>query len=32
MQMTELFSEEVAREGALTRRAVERVPEGRDDW
>ena len=32
MKLTELFSEELAREGALTARALERVPEGRDDW
>ena len=32
MKLTELFADEVVREGALTRRALERVPEGRDDW
>lgn len=32
MKLTELFSAEIEREGALTRRAIERVPEGRDDW
>jgi uncharacterized damage-inducible protein DinB len=32
MKLTELLAEELAREGALTRRALERVPEGRDDW
>ena len=32
MKLTELFAEEIVREGALTRRALERVPEGRDDW
>lgn len=32
MKLTELFSEELAREGVITRRAIERVPEGRDDW
>jgi uncharacterized damage-inducible protein DinB len=32
MKLTELFAEEIVREGALTRRALERVPEGRDEW
>jgi uncharacterized damage-inducible protein DinB len=32
MKLTDLFSEELAREGAITRRTLERVPEGRDDW
>lgn len=32
MKLTELFLEEVDREGPLTRRALERVPEGRNDW
>jgi uncharacterized damage-inducible protein DinB len=32
MTLAELFSEELEREGAITRRAIERVPEGRDDW
>jgi len=32
MKMTDLFAEEIAREGAITRRTLERVPEGRDDW
>jgi uncharacterized damage-inducible protein DinB len=32
MKLTELFSDEIAREGALTRRTIERIPEGRDDW
>lgn len=32
MNWTELFSEELAREGAITRRVLERVPEGREDW
>lgn len=32
MKLTELFSAELEREGAITRRALERVPEGRDDW
>lgn len=32
MTMTELFSTELAREAAATRRVLERVPEGRDDW
>ncbi|HJR57849.1 MAG TPA: DinB family protein [Vicinamibacterales bacterium] len=32
MKLNDLFSEELAREGVITRRALERVPEGRDDW
>ncbi len=32
MKLTELFTEELEREGAITRRTLERVPEGRDDW
>jgi len=32
MKLTELFLEELDREGPRTRRAVERVPAGRDDW
>src|SRR5688572_1620468 len=32
MKLTDLFSEELAREGAITRRVLERIPEGRDDW
>ena len=32
MKLTELFADEIVREGALTRRTLERVPEGRDDW
>ena len=32
MKLTDLFAEEIEREGALTRRTLERVPEGRDDW
>jgi uncharacterized damage-inducible protein DinB len=32
MKLTDLFSEELAREGAITRRTIERIPEGRDDW
>ena len=32
MQMTELFLAELERESAATRRVLERVPEGRDDW
>jgi uncharacterized damage-inducible protein DinB len=32
MKLTELFLGELSREAALTRRAIERVPEGRDDW
>jgi hypothetical protein len=30
--MTELFLGELEREGAATRRVLERVPEGRNDW
>ena len=32
MKLTELFAEELAREGAITRRTIERVPEGRGEW
>src|SRR5262249_7723955 len=32
MQLTELFSEELEREAIGTRHALERVPEGRDNW
>jgi uncharacterized damage-inducible protein DinB len=32
MQLTELFLGELEREGAATRRVLERVPEGRNDW
>lgn len=32
MTLTELFLDELQREAALTRRALERVPEGRNDW
>ena len=32
MKLTELFLGELEREAPLTRRALERVPEGRDDW
>jgi len=32
MTLTELFLAELDREGPRTRRAVERVPTGRDDW
>ncbi len=32
MQMTELFLAELEREAAATRRVLERVPEGRNDW
>jgi uncharacterized damage-inducible protein DinB len=32
MKVTELFLGELDREGPITRRALERVPEGRDDW
>jgi uncharacterized damage-inducible protein DinB len=32
MKLTELFSAELEREASGTRRVLERVPEGRDDW
>src|SRR5687767_9585897 len=32
MKLTELFLGELDREAAITRRALERVPEGRDEW
>jgi uncharacterized damage-inducible protein DinB len=32
MKMTELFAAQLEREAAVTRRVVERVPEGRPDW
>lgn len=32
MQMTDLFLAELEREAAATRRVLERVPEGRNDW
>ncbi|PYR75770.1 MAG: hypothetical protein DMF86_14365 [Acidobacteria bacterium] len=32
MKLTELFLTELDREAPRTRRALERVPEGRDDW
>jgi uncharacterized damage-inducible protein DinB len=32
MKMTDLFSAQLEREAILTRRAVEKVPEGRNDW
>lgn len=32
MKMTEMFAEQLEAEAAKTRRALERVPEGRDDW
>jgi uncharacterized damage-inducible protein DinB len=32
MKLTELFAGELDREAKITRRALERVPEGRDDW
>jgi uncharacterized damage-inducible protein DinB len=32
MKMTELFLAELERESASTRRVLERVPEGRNDW
>lgn len=32
MKLTELFLDELEKEAALTRRTLERVPEGRNDW
>jgi uncharacterized damage-inducible protein DinB len=32
MKLPELFLEELGREAKLTRRALEHVPEGKDDW
>ena len=32
MKLTQLFLDELVREAPRTRRAVERVPIGRDDW
>ena len=32
MKLTELFLGELDREGPLTRRVLERVPDGRNDW
>ena len=32
MNLTDLFADEIVREGALTRRTLERVPEGKADW
>jgi len=32
MKLTDLFLSELEREAPLTRRALERVPEGRNDW
>src|SRR5216117_2757421 len=32
MKLTQLFLDELDREASRTRRAVERVPSGRDDW
>lgn len=32
MKMSEWFAAQLEREGPKTRRALERVPEGRDDW
>jgi uncharacterized damage-inducible protein DinB len=32
MKLTDLFLQELEKEGAATRRAVERVPDGRSDW
>ena len=32
MKLTDLFLEELDREGPLIRRALEAVPQGRGDW
>ena len=32
MKMTEMFIEELKHEAVGTRKALERVPEGRNDW
>ena len=32
MKLTELFLDQLEREATITRRALERVPEGRNDW
>ena len=32
MKLTDLFIAEIDREALLTRRALEVVPQGRDDW
>ena len=32
IKLTELFLEELDREGPLTRRVLEKIPEGRNDW
>jgi len=32
MNVMNLFADEIVREGALTRRTLERVPEGKGDW
>ena len=32
MKLTEFFSAQLGREAAITRRALERVPEGKPDW
>lgn len=32
MKLNELLADEIVREGELTRRVLERVPEGRGDW
>jgi uncharacterized damage-inducible protein DinB len=32
MNLMDLFADEIVREGALTRRTLERVPEGKADW
>jgi uncharacterized damage-inducible protein DinB len=32
MNLMNLFADEIVREGALTRRTLERVPEGKGDW
>jgi len=32
MKLTDFFSAQLHREAAITRRVLERVPEGRPDW
>jgi uncharacterized damage-inducible protein DinB len=32
MDLMKLFADEIVREGAITRRTLERVPEGKGDW
>src|SRR4029450_1310170 len=32
MKMTDLFADELEKEAVITRRVLEKVPEGRNDW